>query len=327
VLSHINSGYPIFYKSDIGSFFTKVPQNDVLQFLLQELQDDKFVKVFRAGLQVQLKNEDQIRPYLDLFPDNEFGVAQGSSLSAFAGNVFLREIDEMFRSVPGVVLARYIDDVILLGQSNDILQQAKSRLRTELRRRGLSLYDPATAPDKAAEGHVRSGFEYLGCAIWPGQVEPSKTARASLLKKVDAKIQETRGNIIRLRNDASVVRNRDATFAQCVVEIDNIVRGWANSFRFVNNRLIFSQLDREIGRKIFALRDWALKMEPESGPQKARILGVFQTRDVEFQPLEEFVLKDRRVERRRDSGTSRISNRMLPAASGANTQWISQRSQ
>jgi hypothetical protein len=79
------------------------------------------------------------------------------------------------------------------------------------------------------------------------------------------------------------------TFGQCIAEVDNLVRGWANSFRFVNNRLIFSQVDKDIARKTFEFRDWTMKLEPASGPQRARILGVFQTQDVEFKPLREFV--------------------------------------
>jgi RNA-directed DNA polymerase len=165
VLSKIEDGYSIFYKSDIGSFFTKIPHDTVLEFLLNELQDENFVEVFRKGLQVQLKNGEQLGAYLQLFPDNEFGVAQGSSLSAFAGNVFLQDVDASFEGTSDVCLTRYIDDVMLLGRSNDLVQRAKSRLNHALRQKELSLYDPANAPDKASEGHVRDGFEYLGCAV------------------------------------------------------------------------------------------------------------------------------------------------------------------
>jgi RNA-directed DNA polymerase len=162
VTSLIKDGYSIFYKSDIGSFFTKVPHDVVLGFLGGELQDEKFMRVFRDGLNIQLKNSDRLGEYLDLFPDNEYGVAQGSSLSAFAGNVFLHDVDMLFQNLPGVCLVRYIDDVALLGRSNDLVLQARSKLVKELRRKGLSLYDPAAAPDKASEGHIRNGFEYLG---------------------------------------------------------------------------------------------------------------------------------------------------------------------
>jgi RNA-directed DNA polymerase len=290
-VSLMNSGHQIFYKSDIGSFFTQVPHGEVARVIFKEIQDEAFVEFFRNGLNVELKNTEQLGKYLDLFPDNEIGVPQGSSLSAFAGNVFLHEVDTMFREMEGVSLIRYVDDVVLLGDSNDAVQRIKAKFTKEPRHRWLSLYDPGSAPDKASEGHVRTGLEYLGCVIRPHHVEPSKKAKTSLLGKVDKKIQESKFNIEKLLANDKLARKNEPTFAQSLSEIDSTVRGWANSFRFVNNRLAFSQLDRQIHQRISDYRTWLSNLPMASESQRHRILGVFQTHDVEHKPLEAFLIK------------------------------------
>jgi RNA-directed DNA polymerase len=291
VTSCMKEGYSIFYKSDIGSFFTKVPHEVILNFLFGELQDEEFIRVFADGLNVQLRNAERLNEYLGLFPDNEIGVAQGSSLSAFAGNVFLQDVDLKFQNMPDVSLVRYIDDVVLLGKSNDHVQEAKSRLAKELRRKGLSLYDPAVAPDKAAEGHVRNGFEYLGCALRPGQVEPSKKARANLLSKIDSAISDAKENINKFQMNAALTRNRQATFSQTIANIDDVIRGWSNSFRFVTNRLVFSQIDKQIIHKIFQFQDWVSRLAVRNEAQRARIMGLYQVHDVDYKSLEELAVK------------------------------------
>ena len=290
IVSLVNSDRNIFYKSDIGAFFTRVPHEHVLRFVFEQVGDSQFIEAFRNGLNVQLRNAAELGEYLSLFPDNEFGVAQGSSLSAFAGNVFLNEIDSKYRDTNGTALVRYVDDVILLGASNEDLQRTKSNFTKDLRRLGLSLYDPGAAPDKASEGHVRAGIEYLGCLVRQNHIEPSKKARASLLAKVDKKIYEAKETIGRFRANPNSVRNNEPTFAMTVTEIDRTTRGWANSFRFINNRLIFNQIDREIFKKVVEFRHWLNQQNFADDNVSGRVLGVYQTKDVEHKPLEEFLL-------------------------------------
>ena len=291
VVSLMNSGRQIYYKSDIGSFFTRVPHEQVLKFIYEQIHDEKFIDVFRKGLDVRLENAAQLGEYLRLFPENEIGVPQGSSLSAFAGNVFLQEIDNKYREMDGVSLVRYVDDVVLLGESNEALQRAKAKFTKELRGLGLSLYEPASAPDKASMGHARDGLEYLGCMVRPKHIEPSKKVRLNLLAKIDRKIAEGKLNIGSFLTNPKTKRNDEITFVQTLSEIDSIVRGWANSFRFVDNRLIFVQIDKQIFQKVSEFRRWLNKLIVADQSLHARILGIYQTDDVEYKPLEAFLAK------------------------------------
>lgn len=288
VLNALTSNHIVYFKSDIAAFFTKVPHAKIVNFLLAETDDPEFVDVFTKAMTVQLKNAGDLKAYLNLFPDNEYGVPQGSALSALAGNIFLHDVDLVMSGTENIRFIRYIDDVIILGLSNEALQKAKSVLRKELRKRSLSLYDPATDPDKAAEGHTRNGFEYLGCLIQKNQIEPGKTTKENLSKKIAIEIGVAKLNIKKMLESEKLARSRETTFVRALSDIDELVRGWANSFRFANNRHPFGQVDSDLRRQIAAFSDWFAAQKPSSELQRMRALGIFQTVDAEYRNIEEY---------------------------------------
>jgi RNA-directed DNA polymerase len=65
-------------------------------------------------------------------------------------------------------------------------------------------------------------------------------------------------------------------YAQTLVEIDHILRGWGHAFSFCNGRSVFQDLDRTIDWKFFSFRRWVNKLcEDESPEVKRRVAGVF----------------------------------------------------
>jgi RNA-directed DNA polymerase len=138
--------YCLYFKSDIASFFTKVPHAEIIRFIDLECEDPDFRAMIERALSIQLRNESDLREYLRLFPADEIGVPQGSALSALAGNIFLHEVDLLMKNQSDIRFIRYIDDVIILGKTNEAVQNARSSLQRELRKRNLTLYDPSTHP-------------------------------------------------------------------------------------------------------------------------------------------------------------------------------------
>ena len=149
----VRAGNHWFIRSDIHNFFTRIPKADINAFVRSAVNDKKFAALFQQALATNLENQEELeeRHLFKLFPDPEIGVAQGSALSALAGNIALREFDARVND-RGIVCVRYIDDFILLGSSEAKVQAAYRSARTMLNGLGMDIYD--LRDDKARKDNV-----------------------------------------------------------------------------------------------------------------------------------------------------------------------------
>lgn len=69
----VAEGATHYVRSDIKSFFAKIPKQSVHQFLDREVSDLRFVNLFKSGLETELhnSNDTEIRKWWGLFPDED----------------------------------------------------------------------------------------------------------------------------------------------------------------------------------------------------------------------------------------------------------------
>jgi len=244
-----NSGVTHYVRSDIPSFFTKVQRNKVVDVLAKNVDDVDMVKLFSAAIETTLANlNDLQRQGLEsIFPLSNDGVAQGSPLSPLIANIYLAEFDRELNS-NGLACIRYIDDFVIMAADESQVMKGFRAAKAILRRQGLQVYSPDDDPLKASKGKVRDGFDFLGCYVKPGLVQPSKAARDRLLEKIDAEIKLT-------CNLAAMACSGGAgigvgCYAQAIVNINNTVWGWGKAFRFCTGPQVIKELDRKISKKM-----------------------------------------------------------------------------
>jgi len=285
VRAAIQDGYVHAYKTDISDFFTQIPHRDVVAFVREQTNSEELAHFFEMGLRVELANKDELSRYYDLFPQNGVGVPQGSSLSAFAGNVLLDAFDIELNGRPNVRAFRYVDDLLILGRSNDDVQKAKGFAVGALRKLHMRPYDPAKNPDKAGEGHLRAGVEYLGFEVRISSIMPSKKAQLSIVERVKAEIDAAK-RAIADGKFGEAPRFREAAYFQSLTKIDLILNGWANSYRISTDRLIFTRVDLGGDRIIKKYDRWMSAHLGRASPtQKRRMLGVSLIGDVKQMDL------------------------------------------
>ena len=80
-------------------------------------------------------------------------------------------------------------------------------------------------------------------------------------------------------------------FAQTLVRIDKKVRGWGDAYRFVSNRVAFSQLDAVIDRACSTTTgDGSRRVSKGADPRtRRRTLGVALLADTPPYPLESII--------------------------------------
>ncbi|MGE3907099.1 MAG: reverse transcriptase domain-containing protein [Reyranellaceae bacterium] len=241
-------------KSDIKSFFDHVPKDKVLEFIRSETNDHQFADFMSDALATELENADEVRDSLNLFPTENIGVPQGSSLSAFAANVVLQEFDRV-TNTQDVTTVRYIDDFLMLGPSERALRAVFRKGLRELSALGLSAYLPDSHSDKARLVLVSRGVNFLGCSVRGQLVAPSRDAKAKINKEIALTISVAKKDILYLLKEA-IQRRAENGYIQTLALIDRKIRGWGDSYAFCNDRSLFGQLDADLGKMVEQFGAW-----------------------------------------------------------------------
>ena len=285
----IGTGKYWFIRSDIRDFFTRIPKNDVVAFIRSAVDDVQFVEFFEEALATNLENREELeeRNLFKLFPDPEIGVAQGSALSALAGNIALRKFDTMLNG-RDMVCIRYIDDFILLGPSEEKVNATYRSARKMLRDMGMDVYDTRDADahgaGKVDRGNIHNGTDFLGYRISGYSREPCKAARKKFLAKLDAVVDDAKREMKAAAQGTS--ESHHLRLHQSMVELHKIIWGWSQSFRHTTNRQVFKQLDAEIDRRIHTLQSEARRLlRVDDAIIRRRVMGVHLLAETQEQPL------------------------------------------
>lgn len=278
----IKNGFNHFIRSDISGFFDHVPRKAVIDRIKNNLDDMRFIKVLNEATTVTLGNEAALGEDRAIFPTNDEGVAQGSPLSPLFGNILLYDFDNKFNN-DGLICIRFIDDFILLAKSEREVTSAFHDAKAFLAALGMSCHDPfskSSNSDKADRGKIEDGFVFLGYHILPGIIQPSASARKSIKETVNNHLSTGRQSISAvLKADNSFERHQ--RYAQTLVMVDLVLKGWGQAFAYGNAPYVLGDLDKAIDESIANFRKWyARKMEQADWKTRRRTGGICLLSDI-----------------------------------------------
>jgi hypothetical protein len=274
----VAAGCSWFIRSDIKNFFTRIPKAIVSKFIRDAVSDKQFADFFHVALATNLENQHELeeRNLFKLFPNPHIGVAQGSALSALAGNIALREFDEAMNK-RGIVCVRYIDDFILLGPSEVKVSAAYDSARSFLASMGMDVYeltdDEAVAKRKVHAGNIYRGTDILGYRVSGRSRQPSAASCDKLLKKLDLVVAEAKREMS--ASTRTMPASHSLRYYQAGVALNEVVWGWSQSFKYTTARQVFERLDGEIDRRLEELRHAAIHIAGNSSAAtRRRVTGV-----------------------------------------------------
>lgn len=279
IRSAIDGGAKYFYQFDIRSFFIKIPTIEVIDFIRRETKDDALTALFTRALEVHLANRDELKGYADLFPNGGIGVAQGASLSAFAGNVLLFEMDHALNAM-GVTSIRYIDDILMVSTQEANLDRAISYAEATLSGLGFALYNATDGSGKADRGECSSAINFLGCTIQPKRCVPStqsiknmKTGVTEALSKSKAAIREA----VRKGGGLDPKLSQSGTLDA----LGKRLYGWQKAFSFCTEPQPFQNLDDFVSRQVESYQAYVGRMLRKANtPVQMLIYGIPSTKDM-----------------------------------------------
>jgi len=240
VLAHRTRSLGWVLEGDIRACFDQISH----EWLLENIPMDRVIlrKWLKAGYMEK-----------DAFHTTEAGTPQGGIISPVLANLALdgleKELIRRFRYTrnsqlrTGVNFVRYADDWIVTAQNRETLEeQVLPFIKIFLQERGLEL-----SAEKTRITHITEGFDFLGQNIrrYNGKliIKPSKKSLKAHLKK----IRET------------IRANPAATAGGLIVQLNPILRGWANYHRHVCSKRTFSYVDSET---LIALWRWVRRRHP-----------------------------------------------------------------
>ncbi len=260
--------------SDIASFFTKIDQTEIVEFLKSAGVCDSLLALTESALRVELRNADTLPDeLLSLFPIGTDGVAQGSPLSALAGNIVLRDFDRRLNG-RGVSCIRYIDDFIICGRKSDHVKKAMNVAKSILSDKGMGIYDPLANPKKAFAGAIGKPHVFLGYELIPGRFPPATSSCDKLLTNISSELANGRATIAKAVT-GKYAKSADRAFVQTLVQVDRIIRGWRDSHKMAVCPDLYIKLDVEIDRRLSSFSKFYREKTANCTPQKRRnALGV-----------------------------------------------------
>ena len=133
--------YRYMATSDIAAYFENI-QLDILREQLNDLLpgEQKIINLFINSFATWTYDTEQGRRYLR-------GIPQGTQISSFFGNLFLKPIDdafEYFGSKNDIKYYRYMDDIRVFTKDYDMARSAILLLDSEIRRLHLNLQSGKT---------------------------------------------------------------------------------------------------------------------------------------------------------------------------------------
>lgn len=277
IMSGMENGATHFFQSDIKAFFTAIPTKNVVDSVIAETKDEELGGLFERALIVNLANKEELAGYAKIFPREGKGVAQGSSLSAFAGNVLLYDLDQELNGRDGITAVRYIDDIFLVGPSKAAVASAVLHAKGVLKSFGFSLYEPAPGSDKAAQGECKDSFNFLGCTIQPNRCVPSKNSKDKLLSDISDMLSKSKRDVKAFVQGSAPL---DPSFSRSATldKAGKKLYGWQKSFSFCTSGQVFCEVDKKVADYIIGY-DQQIRRTISSASIDAqmRVLGIPNT--------------------------------------------------
>jgi hypothetical protein len=233
-----------FLRTGIKDFFPRILQTGTLDRISVHLDEPTAALLFDA-VRADRASAAALTALRDELPEEDRGVAQGFGVSSLFANVALTDFDAELNG-RGIRCIRYVDELLLLGESERKVMKAFDSALDLLVKLGLQAHDPRTPGDKAAHGRTDRRFDFLGCSLQRGLLRPGHKATRRLVDGVSARLAEGASYLATLGREP----DRHNCVSAVLHDVGNIVRDWRKSFDFCEQPFVFGDVDKAVGAKL-----------------------------------------------------------------------------
>ncbi len=228
--NYINNGYQDIIDFDLKSFFDIVNHDYLMSLLHRKIKDRFLMKLIRRYLQSGILLDGLIQ-------QREQGTPQGSPLSPLLSNIILNELDKELER-RGLRFVRYADDFSIFVKS----KRASERVRISISNFVENKLHLKINEDKS---QICRPIQYfiLGYGFVPTYKKGEKgkynlRVNPKSFKRLKQKIKE-------------ITRKTLPTpFAERLIKLQQVTRGWINYYRFANIVVKLRKLDAWVRNRL-----------------------------------------------------------------------------
>jgi group II intron reverse transcriptase/maturase len=238
--------------ADIRSCFDEIDHHALIAQIERRVCDRRMLKLLRGWLRAGVFEGGIVSAI-------QAGTPQGSPISPLLANVALHVLDEAWAGGGQRygVLVRYADDLVVLCATRQQAEEARELVAAVLDTLGLRLQPEKTRIVHLTRGEqsfVFLGFEQRMRESWkqPGRWYLHRWPSSRAMAQIRAKVRErTRRSIAHMPME------------QTVENLNRVLRGWGNYFRYGNSADKFDQIDAYVNQRMamlastrYGLRGW-----------------------------------------------------------------------
>jgi len=240
-------GYTDVVDADLSKYFDTIPHHELMQAVARRVVDRQMLKLIKMWLKVPIEERDeQGRRRMSGGKKSKRGTPQGGVISPLLANIYMHRYLRAWRERGKgeryeAHIVNYADDFVILSRGH--AEEALGWSRWAMGAIGLTLNEAKTCIRDARREH----FDFLGYTFGPERyrkdghwylaAKPSK-------KAVQRAKQRVRG-VLRPGNQAP----RE----EVVVQVNRILRGWANYFSHGTRLMAYRAIDNYVYQ---AMRDF-----------------------------------------------------------------------
>ncbi len=204
----------------------------------------------------------------DVFYDTEAGTPQGGIISPLLANIALHGMEEalgikykwhkdsrkkdggFWGNLSNRSLIRYADDFVILTESKEDAEIAKTIIERWLSEKGLALSE-----EKTRIRHLKEGFDFLGWNFRKYKTTSRKSGMVTLIKPSEKNIRKFKEGLKELFKSF-----KGSPAARVIRDLNPKIRGWGNYHQGAAAKETFSELDNYIWWK---LMKWGKRTHPK----------------------------------------------------------------
>lgn len=232
-----NRGYKFVLDADISGYFDNINHEKLLDFVHQRISDRKILKLIRKWLKCGIVGE---------LKDNEIGTPQGGVISPLLANIYLHEFDKFWHTQTRVKgkLVRYADDFVILFASREDAELGLLLVNAKMTELGLKLNTEKTKVVDIRSG--KEGFDFLGFHHRQSMSRKYKKRYTLKFPKKDS-VKKLKQKVKRVLGTRATLK---LPLVEVIKQVNPILRGWMNYFRFGNSNKVFNRVDSYVHERL-----------------------------------------------------------------------------